>query len=251
LIYNLLIIFIYLLIYKKNKLFFNKLLIIKKLKMYEEYTKNIDKCWKPIFEKHKNLIEKIFLQIEESKPHNVYPPKNQIFRVFEKNVLDIKLVLLGQDSYHGEGQANGLAFSVEKNIKIPPSLVNIYKEIKNTYPEKNYEFPHGDLTRWFEEENIFLLNCGLCVYEGKPGSFLSKWLPFTDDIIKFIYENNNKCIFFLLGNFAKEKGKFIDDKKRIISESHPSPLGAHKGFLGSKIFTKIDEKFETPINWSI
>jgi uracil-DNA glycosylase len=219
--------------------------------MYEEFTKNIHNCWRPVFEKHKESIEKILIQIKESEPVNIYPPKHQIFRVFEMDVKDIKIVLLGQDSYHGEGQANGLAFSVEKNIKIPPSLVNIFKEIQNTYPEKNYVFPNGDLTRWFEEEKIFLLNCGLCVYEGKPGSFLTKWIPFTDDIIKFINENNNECIFFLLGNFAKEKGKYINDKNRIVSQSHPSPLGAYKGFMGSKIFKEIDNKLKYSVNWNI
>lgn len=217
----------------------------------EEYTKNINECWKPIFDKHKDLLNGIFKQIKESDPFIVYPPNDKIFRVFEMDVKDIKLVLLGQDSYHGAGQANGLAFSVEKDIPIPPSLVNIFKEIKNTYPEKNYVFSHGDLSRWFSEEHIFLLNCGLCVYEGKPGSLLKKWIPFTDDIIKFIYENNNNCIFFLLGNFAKEKGKFINNDERIVSQSHPSPLGAYKGFIGSKIFKDIDEKLKCEINWNI
>jgi len=217
----------------------------------EEYISKINECWKPLFIKHTSLINDILKTIDNSEPIPVYPPKNLIFKVFEMDVKDIKLVFLGQDSYHGSGQANGLAFSVEKEIKIPPSLVNIYKELNNTYPERNYIFEHGDLSRWFYEEKIFLLNCGLCVYESKPGSFLKKWTPFTDDVIQFISDNNDSCIFLLLGNFSKEKGKFIQNKDRIIEGVHPSPLSANRGFIGSKIFKEIDEKMGTEINWNI
>jgi uracil-DNA glycosylase len=217
------------------------------------YFSNIHPSWMPIFNKHLDLIQSIFQEINDSYPINVYPSKDKIFRVFEMNVLDIKLVLLGQDSYHGFGQANGLAFSVDRNVKIPPSLNNIYKELKNTYPDKEFNFNHGDLSRWFNEEKIFLLNCGLCVYEGKPCSFLDKWTPFTNDIIQFISENNNNCVFLLLGNYAIKKMEFIKDthKNRCITGVHPSPLSAYRGFLGSKIFNKVDEKIGYEINWII
>jgi uracil-DNA glycosylase len=215
------------------------------------YFSNIDSSWIPIFNKHIDLIESIFHQIDNIEPIKVFPPKDKIFRVFEMSVYDIKVVLLGQDSYHGFGQANGLAFSVDKNIKIPPSLNNIYKELKNTYTHKEFNFIHGDLSRWYNEEKIFLLNCGLCVYEAKPGSFLDKWTPFTNDIIQFISENNNNCLFLLLGNYAIKKMDFIEDKNRCITGVHPSPLSAHRGFLGSKIFHKIDEKLGYEINWMI
>lgn len=211
---------------------------------------NIDSCWNHLFEKHKILIDNIF---ERSKEYDIplYPSENDIFKVFSMNVNDIKILFLGQDPYHSIGQANGLAFSVNDNIKIPPSLQNIYKELRNTYPERNYIFSHGNLERWYKEEKIFLLNCSLSVLEGKPGFFMKDWQPFTDDVIKFISENNKKCVFLLLGNYAKEKIKFITQKDQCILGVHPSPLSANRGFIGSKIFQKIDEKLESKIDWNI
>jgi uracil-DNA glycosylase len=207
--------------------------------------------WLSLFDKHNDLINEIFKIINQNDNTPVYPPKDKIFRVFEMDINDIKLVLLGQDPYHGYGQANGLSFSVEKNIDIPPSLKNIYTEIKNNYPEKNYVFEHGDISRWFYEEKIFLLNSSLTVFEGKPNSFSKKWTIFTDDIIKYIVENNKNALFLLLGNYAKEKIKFIKDETRYIYSVHPSPLSAYRGFFGSNIFKKIDDKIDKKIDWSI
>jgi len=137
---------------------------------------NIHESWNPIFEKHKDLIIDNLNYFEEFNLHTpIYPPKEQIFKVFSINVNDIKIVLLGQDPYHGKYQAHGLAFSVNKNIKIPPSLSNIYKELKNEFPEKDYKFTHGNLERWFIDEKIFLLNSSLTVAEGKPAIFMKKW----------------------------------------------------------------------------
>lgn len=210
---------------------------------------NIHECWKPLFEKHKELLDDIYKKtLEYELP--VYPPTDLIYKVFQIDVKEIKILLLGQDPYHSANQANGLAFSVNNNVKIPPSLKNIYKELNNTYPD-TYQFNHGNLERWFNEEKIFLLNSSLTVLEGKPGIFMKKWQPFTDDIIKFINDNNKNCIFLLLGNFAKEKSKFIDNKDKIITGVHPSPLSANRGFLGSKIFKIVDEKVGYQINWSI
>lgn len=210
---------------------------------------NIHECWKPLFEKHKELLDDIYkTTLEYELP--IYPPTNLIYKVFEIDIKEIKILLLGQDPYHSVNQANGLAFSVNYNVKIPPSLKNIYKELNNTYPN-TYQFNHGNLERWFNEEKIFLLNSSLTVLEGKPGIFMKKWQPFTDDVIKFINDNNKNCIFLLLGNFAKEKSKFIDNKDRIIVGVHPSPLSANRGFLGSKIFKIVDEKIGYQINWSI
>jgi len=222
--------------------------------MSDELTKlieniKIDECWKTVIHNHKEEINKILEYYNEL--NIIYPPKESIFKVFEMNVMDIKLVILGQDSYHGKGQANGLAFSVNNGIKVPPSLQNIFKEIKNTYPERNYQYSHGNLERWSTEENIFLLNCSLSVIEGKPGSFMDKWKPFTDDVIKMIAENNIKAVFLLLGNYSKEKLKIINNHERCITCAHPSPLSAYRGFIGSKIFKKIDEKLNYNINWSI
>jgi len=204
--------------------------------------------WTPLFDKHKAIISDMLLYYEQY-PLPIYPPKEDIFRVFEMDVKDIKLVFLGQDPYHGKDQAHGLAFSVNKNVKIPPSLANIYKELQNEFPERNYTFPHGNLERWFTEEKIFLLNSSLTVAEGKPSIFMQKWNPFTDDVIKFIAENNEKCIFLLLGAFAKNKAQYIECKSRIVTGTHPSPLSAYRGFLNSNIFKKLD--LELTINWNI
>jgi uracil-DNA glycosylase len=214
-------------------------------------TLDIHECWKPIFEKHSDLINEIFTY-SESFELPVYPPKDQIFRVFSKDVSTIKVVLLGQDPYHQKGQANGLAFSVNEDLKkIPPSLQNIFKELSNTYPERNYKFNHGNLEKWFYDEHIFLLNTSLSVIESSAGIFIVKWRPFTDDIIKFIDENNKNCVYLLLGKHAEDKMKFIEDKSRCIVGVHPSPLSANRGFIGSKIFMNVEERLGHGIDWSI
>jgi uracil-DNA glycosylase len=212
---------------------------------------NIHESWNPIFEKHKELINNNLKSMYDDTELPIYPSKDDIFTVFKMAVKDIKIILLGQDPYHGIGQAHGLSFSVNKNAKIPPSLKNIYKEIQVEYPEKNYIFEHGNLEKWFNNEKIFLLNSSLSVIESKPGSLMNKWTTFTDSIIEYISENNENCIFLLLGNYAKEKSKFISNKDRIIYGVHPSPLSANRGFFGSNIFKKLDEKVGYDVNWSI
>jgi uracil-DNA glycosylase len=164
------------------------------------------------------------------------------------DVNDIKIVFLGQDCYHGPNQAMGLSFSVNNDVKIPPSLANIYKELKNTYPERNYVFEQGNLEKWFTREKIFLLNSSLSVKECNPGSHMKIWENFTNKVIEFISDNNENCVFLLLGNFAKSKSKFIKNKNNIIEGIHPSPL-AH-GFIGSNIFKKVEEVIGYEINWS-
>jgi uracil-DNA glycosylase len=212
---------------------------------------NIHHSWKPLFQSQSSLLQSIEKKISENSTGSIYPIQDHRYRVFEMDVTQIKVVLIGQDPYHGKGQAMGLSFSVPKNIKTPPSLMNIYKELKNNFPERNYEFNHGDLTRWYTQEGIFLLNASLSVEESKPGSHLSYWEPFTNAVIQYICEKNSNCVFLLLGNYAISKSQFIEDKNRILSTSHPSPLGAHKGFLGSGIFKKCEEKVQSEMNWSI
>ena len=194
--------------------------------------------WKSLFDKHKISIN-----------HNdkVYPPIDLVYRVFEMDVKEIKILLLGQDPYHKKGQAHGLSFSVPNNIKIPPSLKNIFKELQLEFPERNFNFTHGNLEKWFYDEKIFLLNASLTVEEGKPNSHAKYWNKFTDGVIKFISDNNPNCIFLLLGNFAKEKRIFINNQDLIIEASHPSPLA--QGFIGSNIFKQIEEKLNQQINW--
>jgi uracil-DNA glycosylase len=177
----------------------------------------------------------------------VYPPQELVFRVFEIDVKDIKIVLLGQDPYHGPNQANGLSFSVSNDVKIPPSLKNIFKELKIEFPDRNYNFINGNLEKWFNNEKIFLLNSSLTVEKGKPSSHIKYWETFTNDVIKYISLNNDQCIFLLLGNYAKSKSVFIENKNNIITAPHPSPLA--RGFIGSNVFKQIEEKIGI-IDWS-
>ena len=180
----------------------------------------------------------------------VYPKKEHLFRVFEMDVEHIKILVLGQDPYHSPDQAHGLSFSVPEGIKIPPSLRNIYKELQQEFPERNYKFISGNLEKWFYREKIFLLNASLSVIKGKPGSQMKIWQEFTNNVIKFISENNKTCVFLLLGNFAKAKASLISNEDRIIKGVHPSPLSAHNGFFGSMIFKKVEELLNTTIDWS-
>jgi len=202
--------------------------------------------WKPLFDILNIDIDHLY-----SGSEVVYPKKEQLFRVFEMNVEDIKIVILGQDPYHSPEQAHGLSFSVPEGIKIPPSLRNIYKELQAEFPERDYKFNSGNLEKWFYREKIFLLNASLSVIKGKPGSHLKIWQEFTNNVIQFISEHNKSCVFLLLGNFAKAKESLISDKERIIKGVHPSPLSAHNGFFGSMIFRKVEELIGTNIDWSI
>lgn len=200
------------------------------------------KSWNKFFNNNPIDLDKFY-----NDEVNVYPPKELVFKVFEMNIKDIKIILIGQDTYYNKNQANGLAFSVNKDIKIPPSLRNIFKEIKNNFPERNYEFEHGDLTRWFEIEKIFLLNTSLTVEEKKPGSHIPNWKNFTDNVIKYICKKNKNCIFLLLGKYAQGKKDLITNNK-IIEAPHPSPLA--RGFIGSEVFIKIEKELDEEIDWS-
>lgn len=202
----------------------------------------IHPSWQPLFDQYD-------LDLDSFYTTEVYPPKHQVLRVFEVSVYDIKIVLLGQDPYHGKGQAHGLSFSVPQGIPVPPSLKNIFKELQLSFPERNYRFDHGDLTQWFEREKIFLFNASLTVEAGQAGSHMSLWKDFTDDVIRFIDQHNSTCVFLLLGNFAKAKADLIKKKDRIVMETHPSPLA--RGFVGSNVFQRVENVLGQPVNWSI
>ena len=206
---------------------------------------NIHSSWQSIFNKYNIDLDKIYNKIDI-----VYPLRENIFKVFEMDVKDIRVLLLGQDPYHNANQANGLSFSVNNGIIIPPSLKNIYKGIQRTFPERNYTFKTGNLERWFKEEKIFLLNASLSVIHNKPASQMVIWTDFTNDVIKYISEQNETCVFVLLGNFAKSKTPFISNKNNIVAGVHPSPLSASRGFFGSNIFKTIEEKLGSEICWS-
>ena len=200
---------------------------------------------------YKILINKVK---EEYKTKTIYPSFNNVFKALEftpyKNV---KAVIIGQDPYHGEGEANGLCFSVNKDIKQPPSLRNIFKELKS---DLNIEATSNDLSSW-AKEGVLLLNSCLTVIKDKPNSHKDiGWQFFTDNIISKLNERKEPIVFILWGNYAKTKKKLITNKNHLIIESsHPSPLGAYKSFFNSKPFSKTNnfliKNNIKPINWEI
>lgn len=182
----------------------------------------------------------------------VYPPKQQVFSAFTTNLNDVKVVILGQDPYHEPGQAHGLAFSVHENVKIPPSLVNIYKEINSEY---NTPIPKsGNLKRW-QEQGVLLLNNVLTVEAHKAGSHRNQgWEDFTLHCVEYLSEKQPHLVFLLWGRDARSKAKLIDKKKHLVLESaHPSPLSAYNGFFGNNHFRQCNDWLESqglkPIDW--
>lgn len=221
------------------------------------------KMWKEKFKEDdilKKLSEKYRLYEESGKI--IYPPKSNILETFKYfDIKDTKLVFLGQDPYINEQlvngnltpQATGLSFSVPDGVKIPPSLCNIFKELKNEIP--NYTIPNsGNLIRWVKDEKILLLNTALTVKKGNSNSHQKNWESIINNVIEYISDNTDNIIFLLLGNNAKSKAKFIDENKHyIITGVHPSPLSASRGFFNSNIFNNINEILiklnKKPINW--
>ena len=193
--------------------------------------------------------------IDEYENKKVYPDMNNIFNALKLTSFeDVKVVILGQDPYHGENQAHGLAFSVNKGIKIPPSLLNIYKELQNDLG--CYIPNNGYLVSW-AEQGVLLLNTVLTVREGEPNSHKNKgWEIFTDKVISKLNEREDPIIFILWGNNAKEKLKLITNKNHfILTAPHPSPLSASRGFFGCKHFSKVNEILRSlnkkEIDWQI
>ena len=201
---------------------------------------------KPYFIDIMNTINKLYLEKE------IYPSKDNIFNAFKIPYKDVKVVILGQDPYHGEGEAHGYAFSCLKT-PIPPSLKNIYKEL---YSDLGIEkdMLNGDLTPW-ANQGVMLLNAGLTVEKDKPNSHKDiGWNKFTDAVISKLNEREDPLVFILWGNFAREKAKLITNKNHLVIESpHPSPFSARSGFFGSKPFSKTNDFLiknnKKPINW--
>ena len=211
---------------------------------------NVHESWYPLFKKWHLIIDNILTEAYDGSSRiKTYPSQNLVFKAFEIDIGKIQLVIVGQDCYHGDGQAMGLCFSVPEDIKIPPSLVNIFKEIQNEFPERQYNFTNGDLTQWMERENMFLLNSALTVKQASPLSHIKKWEKFTDAVMEYIMEKNDKCIFLLLGKYAKDKTKIIQNNSRCVKGVHPSPLSAHQGFFNSGLFKEIENKIGKQINW--
>lgn len=214
------------------------------------------KVLEPEFEKEymKNL--KAFLLQEKETGKTVYPKGADIFAAFNHTPFDqVEVVILGQDPYHGEGQAHGLSFSVQKGVATPPSLKNIYKELETDI--EGFKTPdHGNLTQW-ADEGVLLLNASLTVRAHEPGSHQGKgWEAFTDQAISQLSDKKDGLVFLLWGKFAQQKAALIDEKRHtILKSAHPSPFSAYTGFFGSKHFSKTNEiliaKGKKPINWQI
>jgi uracil-DNA glycosylase len=221
----------------------------------------IEQSWKTVladeFEKPYFSELRQFLQDEKTSGKTIFPPGPLIFNAFNSTPFDkVKVVILGQDPYHGAGQAHGLSFSVPEQVtKLPPSLKNIYKELKNDIA--GFEIPlHGNLQKW-TTQGVFLLNAMLTVEANQPASHQKRgWEEFTNAVIEKLSKEKTGLIFILWGNFAQQKSVLIDEKKHsILKAAHPSPFSAYNGFFGCRHFTATNEilkaKGEKEIDWQI
>lgn len=217
---------------------------------------SIDASWKTRFKEEfeKDYFVKLAQFIkQEYASKTVYPPGGLIFNAFNLCSFEkVKVVIIGQDPYHGPGQAHGLCFSVREGVDYPPSLKNIFKEIGSDLSISN--FRNGNLERW-AKQGVLLLNATLTVRAHEAGSHQKKgWEEFTDKAISIINKDKNHIVFFLWGAYAQKKGEAIDRDRHLVLESvHPSPLSASRGFFGNKHFSKCNEYLTAngsePINW--
>lgn len=198
---------------------------------------------------------KAFLVEEKKKGLTIYPPGKEIFNAFNYTPFkDVKVVIIGQDPYHGIGQAHGLSFSVKKGVNPPPSLKNIFKEIQNDLGVAPPN--HGELTAW-AKQGVLLLNATLTVRAKQPGSHQKKgWENFTDSVIKTLSDKKEKLVFLLWGKFAQAKAELIDTQKHtVLTAAHPSPYSASNGFFGCKHFSKTNELLvkqgKSEVDWGI
>lgn len=219
----------------------------------------IEESWKaalkPEFAKtyFQNIVT--FLKTEKMANRTIYPPGSLIFNAFNTTPYDnVKVVILGQDPYHGPGQAHGLCFSVSQGVPPPPSLVNIFKELQT---DVGVAIPdHGNLTKW-AEQGVLLLNASLTVRAAEPMSHSQiGWAEFTDNVIKKISEEKENVVFILWGKFAGAKQVLIDETKHLVLKAaHPSPLSAYSGFFGCRHFSKANDYLmkngRDPINWAL
>jgi len=221
------------------------------------YLQNINKSWQSHLQKEfkkSYFLELINFLESEKSTHTIFPKEQDVFKAFELTPFDaVKVVIIGQDPYHGLNQAHGLSFSVNKGVKVPPSLQNIFKELR---ADNNSPIPtHGNLIKW-ALQGVLLLNATLTVREGLPGSHQKKgWETFTDAVIKLISDEKEQVVFLLWGNYAKTKAPLIDAHKHLILEAaHPSPL-ARGAFFGSRHFSKTNDYLISnhikPIDWDL
>ncbi len=220
----------------------------------------IHPSWKKVLknEFNKTYFQQIatFLKTEKAQGKVIYPPGPLIFNAFNTTPFDeVSVVIIGQDPYHGPGQAHGLSFSVPTGIKPPPSLVNIFKELEK---DMGIKMPllYGNLTKW-AEQGVLLLNAALTVRAGEPFSHAKYgWADFTNAAIEAISDQKEGVVFLLWGKFAQEKQVLIDETKHfVLKAAHPSPFSAEKGFFGCKHFSKTNEKLmqmgKDPIDWKL
>ena len=207
-------------------------------------------------EKDKHYFKALDSYLKSKKNLNIYPPKDSWFKALEYSSFDkTKVIILGQDPYHQEGQAEGLSFSVPKGVVIPPSLRNIFKELQSD-EVSFYKPEHGNLVSW-ANQGVLLLNSVLTVEQNSPASHANKgWENFTDKVIQILSSNKNNLVFILWGAYANKKSELIDSSKHLIlSAPHPSPFSAYKGFFGSRHFSKTNNYLESTnqeaIDWSI
>ena len=207
-------------------------------------------------EKEKEYFRNLYTFLNNRSTFDIYPPRGSWFKAFEySSFTSSRVIILGQDPYHGEGQAEGLSFSVPKGIAIPPSLRNIYKELNSD--EVDFSQPeHGNLVSW-AQQGVLLLNSVLTVEKNSPAAHANHgWEIFTDQVIRILNDNKQHLVFILWGAYANKKSKLIDsDRHLILSSPHPSPFSAHKGFFGCKHFSQANKYLlstkQQPISWSI
>lgn len=218
----------------------------------------IEKGWKSVlmdqFQAPYFTSLKAFL-VEEKKTYTIYPPGRLIFNAFQRTPFDrVKVVILGQDPYHGKGQAHGLCFSVPQDIPKPPSLVNIFKEL---HSDMGMPIPtHGSLEKW-ADQGVLLINATLTVRDSQAGSHQKKgWETFTNRVIEVVSQEKSGVVFILWGRFAQAKESLIDGNKHLVLKSaHPSPLSAYNGFFGCQHFSKtnkyLEQEGKSGIDWTL
>ena len=214
--------------------------------------------WNPLLKQEfgKPYWEELQSYVYEERTHSkVFPEHEEVFTAFQLTPYrDVKILILGQDPYHGEGQAHGLSFSVQSGVSIPPSLRNMYKELNS---DLGIDIPtHGNLEPW-ALQGVLLLNATLTVRAHQPGSHQGKgWETFTDQVIRKVNEKEEKTVFLLWGAFARRKSVLIDQERHhIIESAHPSPLSAHRGFFGSRPFSEANRVLKDSgrgsVNWAL
>ena len=218
------------------------------------------KTWKDVIgiEKEQPYFQQILAQVQNARAAGrvIYPPQNEIFNAFKLTEFEqVKVVILGQDPYHGPNQAHGLAFSVKPNVPPPPSLVNMYKELATDIA--GFQIPnHGYLVQW-AQQGVLLLNTVLTVEQGLAHSHANfGWETFTDRVIAALNQQREHLVFLLWGSHAQKKGQFIDRERHcVLTAPHPSPLSAHRGFFGCRHFSKTNDYLRahqiSEINWQL